>query len=129
MSAVKFAMVAPVTTAPPQPGGSRSNSALQAKAISSSRAATGDMTRSPAFCPQALASQAAPSDAGRVPPITKPKYLRPAVATEAAEPASSSRASTSRALDGDSGSAPPIRSRPLMASAAGDTERSPTSRR
>src|SRR5258708_32377372 len=95
-SAVKFAVVAPVTSPPSQSAGRCSASQIQPSATSSSSTPTGDITRKPAFWSHALANQLAASDAGKAPPVTKPKYLPPAVATVAGEPNSSSIATTLR---------------------------------
>jgi hypothetical protein len=48
-------------------------SEAQAPATSSATAAAGPMTYSPAFWSHAVASQSAPTAAGRPPPITNPK--------------------------------------------------------
>jgi len=70
---VKFAIVAPVTNPASVPGGRPSSSRSQRVVTSSSRAAIGEETRSPAFWSQAPASQFAATVAGSAPPVTKPK--------------------------------------------------------
>ena len=55
------------------PAGRPNRSNSQPPAISSTTAAAGDITYRPAFWSQALASQSAPSAAGWLPPMTKPK--------------------------------------------------------
>src|SRR5205807_2485117 len=72
----------------------------------SSLAPIGEHTTSPAFWSQADASQLAATVTGREPPVTKPKYRRPAEATVAGEPSSSSSASTRSGLEARSGSGP-----------------------
>ena len=72
-SAVKLAIVAPVTKPTLVPAGSPSRSISQAPATSSATAAAGERAYRPPFWSQALVSQSAPSAAGRLPPTTKPK--------------------------------------------------------
>ena len=102
--AVKFAMVAPVTNAPPHPAGSPSTSSSQRRETSSRTAAIGVATKSPAFWSHAAASQLAASAAGSEPPITKPKNRGPAIAMVAGEPTSSSMRMTSSGAVEASGS-------------------------
>ena len=117
-------MVAPVTKAPPRPGGRPSPSATQRSAMSSSLAAAGDITASATFWSQAAVSQAAAVAMGSVPPVTNPKYRGPAVATVAGEPTSSSSASTSAGSRPDAGSGTSSRPRAATASGPGATRRS-----
>ncbi len=70
---VKVAIVAPVVYPTLTPAGSPNRSAIQAPATSSTTAAAGPITYSPAFWSQALVSQSAARAAGTPPPITKPK--------------------------------------------------------
>ena len=72
-SAVTCAIWQPVTKPNETPSGRPSSSAVQAPAISSTTAADGPPTYSPAFWSQAEVSQSAASAAGTAPPITKPK--------------------------------------------------------
>src|SRR6185437_11140411 len=90
-SAEKFAIVAPVTKAPPQSGGNLKRSSSQRKATCSSCAVAGVGVKRPEFWSHAPASQFAASVTGKAPPITKPKKRGPAIAIVAGEQISSSR--------------------------------------
>ena len=72
-SAVKLAIVAPVTKAAAPSDGRSSASSTHRSAIRSIAAPIGELTSLNAFWSHAAASQVAASDAGRVPPVTKPK--------------------------------------------------------
>jgi len=82
---VALAMVAPVTP-PPVPSGSPSSSVTQRSATRLSTDAVGDMTDSAAFWSHAAVSQAAACAIGSAPPVTKPKYLGPPLATVPGDP-------------------------------------------
>ncbi len=66
-------MVVPVTKPAPQLAGNPRMSSTHPSTISSSFAATGDMTVNPAFWSQTPAIQFAASAAGTQPPMTNPK--------------------------------------------------------
>jgi len=117
-------MVAPVTNPPPVPVGSPSNSVTQRSATPVSIEAAGDITDSAAFWSQAAISQAAACATGNAPPVTKPKYLGPPLATVAGEPASSSRASTAAASKPAPGRAKSSCPSAATSAAAGATGRS-----
>src|SRR5215467_9002142 len=120
----KFAAVAHVTKPPSQPAGNRKASQTQLKTISSSSAAAGDITRKHAFCPQAPASQFAASAAGSTPPMTKPKYLPPVIATVAGDASSSRTSITFCGSMGAAGNSSRNRASASTDSAAGPTLRS-----
>ncbi len=71
-SPLRLAVVAQVTKPTPVSAGRPSTSTSHAIAASSSAAATGEVTRSPAFWSHAAPSTVAASAAGSDPPITKP---------------------------------------------------------
>ena len=83
---VALAMVAPVTKPPPVPSGSPSSSVTQRTATRLSADAVGDMTDSAAFWSHAAVSQAAACAIGSAPPVTKPKYRGPPLATVPGDP-------------------------------------------
>ena len=95
-SAVKLAIVAPVTKAPAaaRRAARRVEQPAQRDLLEHARR-PGVGESKAAFWSQAVASQFAASAAGSEPPITKPKKRGPAMAMVAGEPISSSSASTS----------------------------------
>jgi len=66
-------MVAPVVNPTLDPVGSPNSSTSHPAATSSATAAAGEVAYRPAFWSHALVSQSAATDAGTLPPITKPK--------------------------------------------------------
>src|SRR5207244_614913 len=111
---------------PSQSSGNRNASLTHPSTTSSSSAATGDITRSAAFCPHAPASQFAAIAAGNVPPITNPKYRPPVFAIVAGLPTSSSNSTTRCAFVGPSGNFSLSRANPATTSAVGATLLVPT---
>src|SRR5260370_17303430 len=93
-SAVKFAVVAQVTSPPSQSAGKFSASQIHRNTTSSSSAPIGDITRNATFWSHTPASQFAPSAAGKTPPITYPQYLPPVLPTAPAAPNSPTTATT-----------------------------------
>ena len=89
-SAEKFAIVAPVTNAPPHSDGNPKRSNSQRRVTCSIRAVAGVGAYSPVFWSQAPASQLAAKVTGSEPPMTKPKKRGPAIAVVAGEQVSSS---------------------------------------
>ena len=84
---MKFAVVAPVVSAPPHSAGSAKSSFSQPTATVSSRVASGEPTQLNAFWSSAVASQSAPSAAGVTPPVTKWKKRGPGGGRRGVEPA------------------------------------------
>ena len=128
-SAVKFAIVAPVTNAPAVPCRQRQHVDQPAEGNFFQRRRDGELTIRPAFWSHAPASQFAATVTGSAPPTTKPKYRPPAEATVAGEPRSSRSARTASGSVGSFGSGPPKSARREMADAVGDTRRSSSPRR
>ncbi len=128
-SAVRLAIVPPVTKPATVVDGRPKSSTSQRCATCSSVAATGEAVKAPAFWSHAVASQSAATATGCEPPMTNPKNLGPAVAMVAGEPASSSNAITRSGSEGPAGSASSKRSRPMSASTSGATLRSGSSLR
>ena len=70
---VKFAIWQPVTKPTEDSRGRSASSRIQSQSVSSTTPAAGEAMESTAFWSQAEASQSAARDAGRDPPVTKPK--------------------------------------------------------
>ncbi len=123
-SAVKLAIVAPVTKLAAQSCGRPNSSQSQRLDTFSSAAIAGVTSFIAEFWSQAVASQFAATVTGMEPPITKPKKRGPAIATDAGEPISSSRASVSASSrpSPDSASSKPAVA--VIASGVGATRRS-----
>ncbi len=68
---MKLAIVSPVTSTPPNSGGSSNRSRSQASAIASSFEPSGDDAQAKVLWSSAEVSQSAPRAAGVVPPWTK----------------------------------------------------------
>ncbi len=124
--AVKFAIVAPVVNPADVPAGSPNRSTSQPSTTSSTTAAAGDMTYIATFWSHVLVSQSAPSAAGCAPPMTKPKYRGPAVATRPGSAAAASVSTVSAASAPAARSGPPSAERSEARSTVGATGRSPT---
>jgi hypothetical protein len=78
---VTLPICVPVTSPIEECAGKPSRSQTQSRTTSSTTAADGPPTYSPAFWSHADVSQSAASAAGRPPPITKPKYRPLGIAT------------------------------------------------
>ncbi len=122
-SAVKLAIVAPVTKLAAQPCGKPNSSHSQRRDTFSSIATAGVTSLITEFWSQVVASQLAATVTGRDPPITNPKNRGPAIAMDAGEPSSSSIASVSVSLRPSSGSASSKPATAETASGAGTTLR------
>ena len=112
-------MVAPVTIAPAAVSGNPSASPAHRRAASSKTAVAGELVCPKLFWSQAPASQFDESVAGRAPPVTKPKYRPPALATVAGDPNSSMNARVSRSGLDFSGK-PPSRAARSFSTAPGE---------
>ena len=103
---MKFAIVAPVVSTPPQLVGSRNSSFSQSRATRSAREPIGELTQLNEFWSNVEASQSAPRAAGVAPPVTKWKKRGPAERVAPARPAaaSSERAACAPAPEAGRGS-------------------------
>src|SRR5665648_607842 len=104
---VVLAIWLPVTRPTPLPVGSASRSTSQLATTSSHTAAAGEDTPDAEFWSQADAIQSAPTAAGSEPPVTKPKYRGPAVATRPGSAAATRSSITDAGSAPDSGTGPP----------------------
>src|SRR5467141_602529 len=120
---VVLAICPPVTIPIPVPAGSPNSPVNQAITVSSTTAAAGESTKRPAFWSHALVSQSAPTAAGRLPPITKPKNRGPAVPTNPGSARFASSSITRPAGSPCSGSGPPRAARIASGPAAAPTGR------
>src|SRR6267143_16038 len=123
---VVLAIWPPVTIPIPVPEDSPNSSVNQPITVSSTTAAAGESTNRPAFWSHALVSQSAPTAAGRLPPITKPKNRGPAVPTNPGSARFASSSITRPAGSPCSGSGPPRATRIASAPAAAPTGRALT---
>src|SRR5882724_4134325 len=123
---VVLAICPPVTIPIPVPAGSPNSPVNQAITVSSTTAAAGESTKRPAFWSHALVSQSAPTAAGRLPPITKPKNRGPAVPTNPGSARFASSSITRPAGSPCSGSGPPRAARIASGRAAAPTGRALT---
>ena len=119
-----WAIWQPVTKANDAVDGSPRSSVTHVPAISSTTAAVGVGSSSPAFWSHAETSQSAASAAGSVPPITKPKNRPDPIAVRPGSPSRASPSITSRSGAPVSGRGPPSASRSSAIDAVGAIGRS-----